>query len=117
MIFIGPFKKAIHFATFSLASIEDHSVQGTSISWYWDLKSLNKYTMEKISFVIINYLIVSLLAENKSFLLRQIKTCLLEDEIQNFNFVFSKNVPDEILAELTFIYDVEMPTTNSYQEW
>ena len=73
--------------------------------------------MEKIAFVIINYLIISLLAENKSFLLRQIKTCLLENEIQNFNFVFSTTVPDEILAKLTFIYDVEILTTSSYQEW
>ena len=73
--------------------------------------------MEKIAFVIINCFIVSLLAEKTSVLLRQIQTCLLKDEIQNFYFVFSVNVPVEILAKLTFIYDVEMLTTNSYLEW
>ena len=73
--------------------------------------------MKKIAFVIFNFFVVSLVADNKNLLLKQIKTCLLEEKFQNYHFVFSSNVSDEMFAESTIIFDEEMLTTNSYQEW
>ena len=73
--------------------------------------------MKKIGFVIINFFVVTLVAEHENFLLKQIKTCLLEEKIQNYHFAFSTNVSDEMFAQLSFIFDEEMLTTISYQKW
>ena len=73
--------------------------------------------MKKIVFVNINFFLLALVAANKKLLLRQTKTCLFEEKIQNFHLLFSSNVSDEMFSELRLIFDGAMLTTNSYQEW